>query len=214
MKDANSTGLRVANLPISISAEKAKSLMERDLKLYITQLTTSKGVCERQIRKLGGEDYQENQIVDGERAKPDFPRPIPFDTIMMNDIAVMYFLQYLEHCGYGNLLSFWKEVQNLSIVSITELDETIKHIHTQYLALGSEYCIYPDVDLLKEVERTLGNDTGECLDALAKLQEVVYHEIHEQHYESFIHSESFREFMEGEAENEEMTSLIRYVNGG
>ena len=212
MKDASSTGLRVANLPISISADKAKSLMDRDLKLYITQLTTAKIVSDRRIRNLGGEVYQHDKLVESsEVSRPDFPRPIPFDTIMLNEMAMMYFLHYLEHAGFGNLLSYWKEVQNLAIVPASEIDNAVKHIHTQYLAQGAEYSIYPDPKLLGEVEKTISSDCSGCIEAMSKIQEEIFEYLKDCHYEGFLHSEAFKVFMEGEAEQEELTttSFIR-----
>ena len=60
MKEVKSSSFKVISLPVSVSAEKAKSLMGRsNLKQYITQLTTAKGVCERQIRRHGGEHYHQ-----------------------------------------------------------------------------------------------------------------------------------------------------------
>ena len=46
MKEVKSSSFKVISLPVSVSAEKAKSLMGRsNLKQYIMQLTTAKGVC-------------------------------------------------------------------------------------------------------------------------------------------------------------------------
>ena len=208
LKDANATGLRVANLPVSITADKAKSLMDRDLKLYITQLTTAKLVTDRRIRSLGGEVYQQDRLVESHLSKPDFPRPIPFETIMLNDVAIMYFLHYLEINGFGNLISFWKEVQDLAIASAAELDDSVRHIYVTYLALGAEYSIYPDPVVLDEIEKTLNTDLHACMDAMSKIQETVFQDLHDYHYEGFLHSVAFKEFMEGEAEHEEL-SLVR-----
>ena len=214
MKEASSTGIRVASLPVSVSADKAKMLMERDLKLYITQLTTAKGVCERCIRNLGGEDYQQDKI-EGERAKPDFPRPIPFETIMMNEKAMDYFLQFLDRSGFGNLLLLWKEAQNISSDNSDDLSHQIKSIYNHYLAKNAEYAIYPDFELLTDLEKAfdteqfLSGNVSACIEVLHTIQRSVYCELQEHHYESFLYSESFRDFMEGEAESEDVASLLR-----
>ena len=203
MKEASSGGLR-SNLPVSITADKAKSLMDRDLKLYITQLTTAKLVSDRQIRNLGGEVYQQDRLMESQMCKPDFPRPIPFETMMLNDIAIMYFLHYLELDGFGNLISFWKEVQDLALISAAEMDSSVKHIYTNYLAQGAEYSIHPDPELVKRVEHTLTSDLHECVEAMSKIQETVFQDLHDHHYNGFLHSMAFKEFMEEEAEHEEL----------
>ena len=206
MKDASSTGLKMANLPVSITADKARTLMDRDLKLYITQLTTAKIVSDRRIRSLGGEIYQQDRLLENAVNKPDFPRPIPFETIMLNDITMMYFLQYLEHAGFGNLISFWKEVQDLALISATDMDNAIRRIYINYLAQGSEYSIYPDPELVDAVEKTLTTDPNACVDAMSKIQDLVFQYLRDYHYEGFLHSIAFKEFMEGEAEHEELSS--------
>lgn len=205
MKETSSTGLRVSNLPVAVSADKAKMLMERDLKLYITQLTTAKGVCERQIRKFGGEDYQQDHL-EGEQLRSDFPRPIPFDTVMMNQKCLSYFLKFLDRNRYGDLLLFWQDVQILSLSD--EVFQRTKYIYSKYLAAGGESSIYPDSNLLATLEASLqtesftSGDTHPCVEELKQIQNSVYTELHEQHYESFLYSEDFKEFMEGETENE------------
>ncbi len=206
MKAASSTGLKMTNLPVSITADKAKTLMDRDLKVYITQLTTAKIVSDRRIRSLGGEIYQQDRLMENTVTKPDYPRPIPFETIMLNDTTMMYFLQYLEHSGFGNLISFWKEVQDLALVSASEMDSSIRRIYINYLAQGSEYSIYPDPELVKSVENTLTTDPNACVDAMSNIQNIVFQDLRDYHYEGFLHSTAFKVFMEGEAEHEELSS--------
>lgn len=250
MKEASSTGLRVSTLPVAVSADKAKSLMERDLKLYITQLTTAKGASERRIRSLGGEDYQQDRV-EAEHVKPDFPRPIPFDSIMKSEKCLDYFESFLKKCNYGNPLGFWREVKVLRETTSNISIKSVKNIYMKYLMLGADYPIYPPTDLLEELEKALDQTSSTTmssspspplpsssltssptsslssisshssthqssspppfLSALIDMQRHVYQELHEQHYETFLYSEDFKEFMEGETETEERALALRYV---
>ena len=259
MKEASSTGLRVSSLPVAVSADKAKSLMERDLKLYITQLTTAKGACERRIRALGGEDYQQDQV-ETEQVKPDFPRPIPFETIMKSEKCLDYFERFLNKCNYGNRLAFLREAKGLKTGpgSTTVSLQSIKNIYAKYLALGAECPIYPPSELLEELERAMEIEASSyvppatsspvpsppslplsslpsspnsslsslsshssahahspsspgspSLVALINIQRLIHQELHEQHYETFLYSEDFKEFMEGETESDDKALALR-----
>ena len=212
MKETSSTGLRVATLPVSIPAEKAKMLMERDLSLYINQLNTAKNKCERRIRKLGGENYQQlAHSVEPDRIIQDFPLPIPFDSIMHNDTAFMYFTTYLEHNGYGSLPLFWKEVQNLKETLPHDLPQHLHNLYTKFLCQGASNQIHVYSEIVQGIEKSLSH-TDSCLASMRQLQSSVYTELQEQFYVSFLHSQSFKDFMECEAE-QESGALFRPKDG-
>lgn len=198
-----STGLRMAQLPVTIPAEKAKMLMERDLSLYINQLNTAKNKCERRIRKLGGELHQQQlaQSVESDRIIQDFPLPIPFDSIMHNETAFMYFVKYLDQYSYSSLPLFWKAVQNLRETPPHDIIHRLHSVYTEYLCQGATNPIHTDFETVQEIEKTLSH-TELCLAAMRKLQDSVYTELHQQFYTSFLHSQSFKEFMDCEAEQE------------
>ena len=181
--------------------------MERDLKLYITQLTTSKGVCERQIRNLGGENYQQDHFEE-EYAKPDYARPIPFDTIMSNSKALSYFMAFLDNNGYRNLVEFWKD-SNIDAAPSDDVHQHIKWIYSLYLKQGANRSIYPRKDHLHRLEEVLQDDLISALELLRLIRNSVYSELRERHYESFLYSQNFKEFMDDEAEGEEMSILLR-----
>ena len=203
MKEVSNKGLRVANFPVSIPADKAKALMERgDLKLYITQLTTAKNTCERRIRKLGGEgSINQQHGVALEKAVPSFPRAIPFETVMHNDTAVMYFLQYLEESGSDHSLSFWTEVEMLQTLTGLELQKQMEMIYETYLAYDAKRQIYADGALVGEVQRCLTVQMDGTLEALRHVQNAVYNELYSQFYNSFVCSDSFRMFMDNEVQD-------------
>ena len=212
MKETSSTGLRVATLPVAIPAEKAKMLMERDLTLYINQLNTAKNKCERRIRKLGGENYQQlGQSVEPDRFIQDFPLPIPFDSIMYNDAVFMYFAKYLDHIGYGSLPLFWKAVQNLKETPPHDLPQRLHVVYTEYLCQGASNPIHVDSEIIQDIERSLSH-TDTCLASMRQLQSSIYTELQQQFYVSFLHSQSFKEFMECEAE-QESGALFRQKDG-
>ena len=203
MKEVSNKGLRIANFPVSIPADKAKALMERgNLRLYITQLTTAKNMCERQIRKLGGEgSIDQKHSVPLENMPPSFPRAIPFETIMHNQTALMYFLQYLEELGYDHLLSFWTEVYMLQTLTGLELQKQMEMIYKTYLACDAKRQIYADETLVEKVESGLTVHVDGALDALRQTQNAVYNELYSQFYNSFVCSDSFRMFMDNEVQD-------------
>lgn len=213
MKQASSKGLRVANFPVAIPADKAKALMERgDLMLYITQLTTAKNTCERRIRKFGGDGSVHQQHSVPLERTPSLPRAIPFDTIMRNDTALMYFLHYLEEFGCDHLLSFWTEVEMLQTLSGLELQKQMETIYNTYLAYDAKRQIYADYSLVGNVEAHLTIHADHTPDALYEVQGAVYDELYSQFYESFICSGSFRTFMDDEVEDD--AALFQHPDGG
>lgn len=185
-------------------------LMERsDLKLYVTQLTTCKGVCERKIRKLGGEDYQQDHFEE-EHTKPDYPRPIPFDTIMSNERALSHFESFVSESGSGDLVGFWRDSGRLGDDVSDDIHQQIKRVHSRYLKEGAEHPIYPQRELLSQLEDSLQkSSTKECLECLRSIRNSVYYELQGRHYESFLYSKSFKKFMEDEAESEDIATLLR-----
>ena len=145
---------------------------------------------------------QEQHLLEPQKAAPDFPRPIPFETIMMNDTAYMYFLQYMEREGFGNFVLFWKEVQDITPLMGEEKELRIKDILRQYLVVGAERSIFPrDVSLVKEIEENLSFDIGRSHEVLCQIQQSVYDELHEYFYHFFIRSAAFKEFMDEEADS-------------
>ena len=203
MKEASSTGIRVATLPVAVPAEKAKMLMERDLMRYINQLNTAKNTCERQIRKFGGEDYQQQltQVGELDRMIPDFPMRIPFDSVMHNEAVFMCFVQYLRPYGYGHLPLFWKAVQDLRDIPSHVLPTRLQSVYSEYLSQGATNPIHADSPAVQEVERTRSH-TETCLAAMQDLQSSIYAELQQQFYMSFLHSQQYKECMESETEHE------------
>ena len=142
---------------------------------------------------------QEQHLLEPQKAAPDFPRPIPFETIMMNDTAYMYFLQYMEHEGFRNFVLFWKEVKDIAPLMGEEKELRIKDILRQYLVVGAEQSIFPrNVSLVKE---NLSFNIDRSHEVLCQIQQLVYDELHEYFYHFFIQSATFKEFMDEEADS-------------
>lgn len=196
MKESSS-GIRVSALPVK--AEKAKMLMERNLPLYINQLNTAKNNCERNIRKLGGQDYQQQHSLEPDRMIHNFPAPIPYKMIMENETAFKHFAKYVEVCGYGNLTHFWKAVQDLKDVPEYELQSNLDRIFNDFLSQGAPHPIHVDLDVIKELEQ-FQSQTVVYQDLMIRLQLSVYTELQQQFHISFVHSQIFKDFMESEDE--------------
>ena len=200
MKTSRATGLRGSQFPIAIPADKAKVLMERDLELYITQLGTSKTVCERQIRKLGGVDYDPDPPEAVTKPQhSDVPLGVPFETIMRNETARGHFLLFLENCGFGHLLRFWIAVEDLS--SQDAYYKGVKAIYDGFLSSTAADTIYADCSLVDSVEKYLHDEATSCADSLDKMQRNIYEELLDQFYHSFIISENYRDLMLGGGED-------------
>ncbi len=203
MKTSRATGIHGSHFPIPIPAEKAKTLMERNLELYQTQLGTAKTLCERQIRKRGGEDNQQDgsPLSEGcpEASLTDIPMGIPFETIMRNEVARAAFLQFLELCNFAHLLKFWVAVLNLSSATPEATRKEIVRVHDEYLGPSAPSAVYANQDLVQSLEELLarGEEVAatSSLEFLQQIQEGVFSELHDHFYHSFIMSESYRELM-------------------
>lgn len=203
MKTSRATGIHGGHFPIPIPAEKAKSLMERNLELYQTQLGTAKTLCERQIRKLGGEEDQHDASPLIERhpnhGLPDVPLGIPFETVMKNEVARAAFLHFLELCHFPHLLKFWTIVHSLGSRNRDVTQKVIVQVYEEYLGPSAPSAVYANPDLVRSLEEMLTRgEEDPPLSSLALLQEIqgeIYNELHDQFYHSFIVSESYRELM-------------------
>ena len=212
--------------PIPIPAEKARSLMERDLRVYVTQLETAKTVCERQIRKLGGEDHE----TDGAQAASDkvyegtqtAERPVtllPFDVIMNNHIARNFFRKFLEDCGFDHLLQFWRDVKKLDVNHPDSLHKGVNEILNRYLVLGAEFSLYAEEEVVSEIQGHLETDATKCVPILSDIQSEVFIELQEQFYVSFTCSVCYRELLQhisvgvAEGENSELQELGKFAEG-
>lgn len=201
MKHSHTTGFHGKQFPIPIPAEKLKVLMGRDLELYIRQLGTAKARCDRQLRKVGFEEYEEDtttSLAGMEAQQNRKPLGIPFETIMKNEVTRMYLLRFLEVCGCSHLLVFWISVENLKQDSKgTSLQKELVKIYEQYLDPLSLETIYADQDLVRPIQEFVSGerlDATECLGYIDKIQQSVYKEIQEGFYQNFIWSEQYKEF--------------------
>ena len=203
MKTSRSTGIQATG--ITISADKARSLMQRNLELYINQLGTAKMKCERLIRKLGGE-AEDVPTAAGEKTLTsetqwDVPRSpgIPFETIMRNEAARGHFLQFLEQCSFDHLLRFWSSAEALKATSSDSLHKKIKNVYDEFLGPSAPNAVYVVAsELVLDVEKYLSgdSDTSSCMASLARGQEDIYTELQEQFYASFLFSENYRDLMQ------------------
>ena len=197
MKTSRSTGIQATG--ITISADKARSLMQRNLELYINQLGTAKMKCERLIRKLGGE--AEDVPTAGEKiteSQWEMPPGIPFETIMRSEAARTHFLQFLEHCGFDHLLRFWISAEALKLTPSDSLHKKIKNLFDEFLSPSAPSAIYVTSEMVPEVQKYLNGDSNasSCMASLSRGQEDMYVELQEQFYISFIWSENYRDLMQ------------------
>ena len=199
MKTSRATGLHGGQFPIPIPASKVKTLMERDLEVYITQLGTLKTVCERQIRKWGGEDYSSSSTETvTEPQQSDMPPGIPFETIMWNETARDHFSSFLGHCGFDHLLKFWIAVEDFKSSSVDASHKNVKSIYDLFLSSSAAGSVYADPSLVASVELYLSGESVSCTDSLDAMQQSIYEELLNQFYRSFIKSENYRELMHSE----------------
>lgn len=203
MKQSHMTGLHGKQFPIPIPAEKLKVLMGRDLELYIRQLGTAKTSCDRQLRKQGGEEYDEEStpilgtsLEDSQQGER--PLGIPFETIMKNEVTRMFFLRFLEDCGCSHLLCFWLAAVKVEGETGVAFSSDISKLYEDYLSPLSSELVHVKPELLKPIEDFLlgkEEDAGTCIASLSKLKESVYEEMREGFYQNFIWSDHFRELM-------------------
>ena len=188
--------------PIPIPAEKAKNLMDRDLGLYVNQLETAKTVCERQIRKLGGEDHESadpsaDKVYEGlSQSGEKSISLLPFDIIMNNRIAMNFFLEFLKECSYPHLLQFWIEVKKLDADHPDSLHKLVKELLERYLLPKAECPLFPEEEVVSEIQFHLEGEVIKCLPLLIRIQREVYVELQEHFYVSFTCSESYRELLQ------------------
>ena len=218
MKSTKVKGLGGGALPIPVPAEKARSLMERDLRVYVTQLETAKTVCERQIRKLGGEDYEASSTdpsqATNEKAYEGAEKSIsllPFDVIMNNTIAQGFFCSFLSECGYAHLLQFWGDVKKLDPHHLDTLHKQVKEILHRYLITGATCPLFPEEEKVAQIQARLEGQVAECVPLLLEIQTDVYLELQESFYMSFTCSGNYRDLLQemiGAAEGESSPELL------
>lgn len=211
--------------PIPIPAEKARSLMERDLRVYVTQLETAKTVCERLIRKKTGEDYEatESTQTSADRSYGSSLRfgeksvsILPFDVVMKNETAQTMFSEFLRECGYVHLLQFWAEVQRLDPENSDSLHKHVREILNRFLLPKAESCIFPEEEVVEEIQAHLeGGQVTNCLPLLAAIENEVYTELQENFYTSFLSSGNYRDLLQQiamatESENPELLELGKF----
>ena len=208
--------------PIPIPAEKAKMLMDRDLRVYVTQLETAKTVCERQIRKLGGEDYEAADATQTDKVYESASHAaeksislLPFDIVMKNRIAQNFFLDFLAECGYAHLLQFWKEVEKLDADHLDSLHKPVKELLDRYLLPTAEFSLFPEEDVVAKIQSNLEREVLNCLPPLHRVQEEVYGELQENFYASFTCSGYYRDLLQHisgatEGDNSELLELGKF----
>ena len=216
MKSTRVKGLGAGGgFPIPIPAEKARSLMERDLRVYVTQLETAKTVCERQIRKLGGEDHEtdssSDKLYEGPQTVERSPVLLPFEVIMNNRIAQSFFEKFLQECEFCHLLHFWKDVKKLETDHMESLHKCVKDILEQYLIRRAKSYLYADEEIVAEIQRHLEGDVRKSVQIITDIQGEVYTELQEQFYLSFMCSVRYRDLLQhiatGLAEGESSSEL-------
>ena len=221
MKNTRVKGLGSGgSFPIPIPAEKARSLMERDLRVYVTQLETAKTVCERQIRKLGGggqceTDSASDRMYDSSLAVEKSIVLLPFEVVMNNGVSQRVFQRFLEDCGFAHLLQFWRDTKKLSTDHPDSLHKVVKEILERYLLLGAECSLYAEEEVVTEIQTHLEGEVIKCVPILRAIQGEVYVELQEQFYPSFTCSVSYRELLQQVAEggSVELQELGKYAEG-
>ena len=200
MKSSRMTGLHGNRFPIPIPADKVRTLMDRDLELYINQLGTTKTVTERQILKLGGADYQNETSAENSQEShiSELPLGIPFETIMNNEGARTQLLAFLEQCGFANLLCCWISIDMLHTNPLNMLHTNIESIYGEYLSQAAPSSVHADPSLVSAVQKSLTMETTAseaCSVALTAIKKDLYTEINEHFYHNFIASEQYKELM-------------------
>ena len=225
MKSKRVKGLGGGGFPIPIPAEKARSLMERDLRVYVTQLETAKTVCERQVRNLGGEDYEaenpqaSDKVYESSQTAERSLTLLPFEAIMSNRAARQVFLKFLEECGFSHLLLFWEDTKRVETAHPDSLHKLIKEILDRYLLHGAESSLYAEEEVVVEIQGHLEGEREKCVPVLVEIQREVYVELQEHFYNDFTRSLSYRELLQqivvagAEGGNPELQELGRFSEG-
>ncbi len=205
MKMSRSARLHGGQFPIPIPADKVRTLMQRDLDVYITQLGTAKTLCERQIRKQGGQSYlpdlsdtMKDQDSDGHNPPPG----IPFETIMKNPTARTHLLQFMEKCGFQDWLQFWTDIEALRTNPAEGILKTVKRVYDEYLSPSAPAIIHADPTVVESIHLCLLTEpqpAASCLPLLFRIQESVYVDVNNLFYQNFINSEDYRDLMTAES---------------
>ena len=225
MKNTRVKGLGGGGFPIPIPAEKAKSLMERDLRVYVNQLVTAKTVCERQIRKLGGEDHE----TDGTQTSSDkFYESsqmtenitlLPFDVIINNRIAQKFFLDFLQDCGFAHLLQFWIDTKKVNTKDHSDsLHKVVRDILDRYLVHSAESSLYADEEVVAEIQAHMQGEIVKCVPIILGIRSEVFMELQEQFYPSFTCSVGYRDLLQqiagaAEGDNPDLKELGKFSEG-
>ena len=195
MKSSWSTGSHGGNFPIPIPAEKAKSLMERDLGVYTTQLGTSKTACERRLRKIGGHDYHQDvaaaKLIEESRHRT--LTRVPLQDVLSNEAARTQLLRFLECSGHAHLLHFWKAADAMKTTPPHAVHLRLRGIYDEFLSPTAPYSVYAEPKLIAQVDRYLKFETESYVDELREMQESVCGELSENFYEDFLHSVYYHE---------------------
>ena len=205
MKQSRSARLHGGQFPIHIPADKVRTLMQRDLDVYINQLGITKTVCERQLTKHCGQSFQgdwSDSMMEQSSELPSSPPGIPFDTIMRNHSARTHLLRFMERCGFDNWLRFWQEVEALRRNPTEDIVKTVKGVYEEYLSPSSPSIIHADTTIIQSIHLCLVTESqpaASCLPLLFRIQELVYVDINNLFYQNFIASEDYRDLMTTES---------------
>eukprot|EP00731_Ephydatia_muelleri_P015312 Em0008g1032a len=198
MRSSWSTGVHGGNFPIPIPAEKAKTLMERDLGVYTTQLGTAKTACERRLRKIGGHDFQHDIAAAGKLMEANrhhvLPR-VPLLDILVSEPARSELERFLECSGHAHLLHFWRAAENMKATPQHAVHLRLRGIYDEFLSPTAPYSIYADPTLIAQVERYLKYETEEYEGHLTTMQGCVCAELNDNFYEEFLQSTFYHELM-------------------
>ena len=206
MKMARSARLHGGQFPIPIPADKVRTLMQRDLDVYINQLGNAKNICERHLSKLGGGKYNKADWLDSgmeqtlESQIP--PLGIPFETIMKNVATRGHLLRFMERCGFDSWLRFWVDVEALRTNPTEDIHKTVKGVYQEFLASSAPSIIHTDPTVVESIHLSLlieAQPAASCLPLLFRIQESVYADINNLFYHNFISSEDYRELMAAES---------------
>ena len=222
MKTARSARFHGGQFPIPIPAEKVRTLMQRDLDVYINQCGNAKTVCERQLRKLGGEGYQGNwadSMTEQVSESQTLPPGIPFETIMRNRTARAHLLRFMEKCGFDSWLRFWLGVEGLRTNPTEDIQKTVKGVYDEFLCKSAPSMIHADPTVVESIQLCLlteNQPTTSCLLLFFQIQKSVYTDINNLFYQNFINSEDYRDLMSAEnssaAEGGEFPPLSQSAN--
>ena len=201
MKSSWSTGTGLqhgGNFPIPIPAEKAKSLMERDLGVYTTQLGTAKTACERRLRKIGGHDFQHDIAAAAKLMEANRHHVLPrasLHDILASEAARNQLERFLECSGHAHLLRFWKAADNMKATPQHAVHLRLRGMYDEFLSPTAPYSVYADPSLVAQVERYLRYETDEYDVDLTRMRDSVCAELSDNFYEEFLLSTFYHELV-------------------